>query len=638
MPSRTANPSLDAAFVEEMVDLWRENKRIHRCLPFDGRLHIDRQLPFLCVYRDPISTEDKGTHWLVRGEAAYLICSARKNLRRPLNTLLKALMGEMHRSFGAALVVEVWTGEHHDVQNAAESTKAFRPGFTVHALDRVDRPVETLEQTLRKIRVLKQPAEVDVQVHPRSYPIALPPLLSMQQRQQWNVHLMGLEVRPVYQPREKGRHEYTQLRRRIHHGLSRGLRQAFYEFARSQTPHQPPHFHALGPRAVNRAVRDADRRLAEIAEQFDFLLLSTPVNIQQGWRSFQQHKMERAPSFQYRPLPMDPARLKGQLYRIDLDRVEDPTLSALFRSKRMELDRQLTMLMERGTRNYFYGSLQLFEPVETELLRAAKAILNALPGHTRDDLSFGRLTAAKYADRAEQEIRRMQQVNPQVQSKVILTDQVAGLMVSDGQLLVPAHARLPANRLNALIQHEVGTHMLTYWNARQQPLRLLTSGLPGYDEMQEGLAVLAEYFVGELTATRMRLLAGRVMAAHHLQAGATFVDTFRELTNRWDFENRAAYGVTARTYRSGGLVKDALYLRGVRGLMQYFKKGGELEPLWIGKIHQCHLPIIKELRVREVLQKPCLMPSYVAMPEFTARLDRLRRPCTLLDLVNKPRS
>ena len=66
-------------------------------------------------------------------------------------------------------------------------------------------------------------------------------------------------------------------------------------------------------------------------------------------------KYSREPTFQYRPLNIDPARYKGQLYRIDMDRVEDSTLGALFRSKRIELDRQLTMLMERGTLNYLYG-------------------------------------------------------------------------------------------------------------------------------------------------------------------------------------------------------------------------------------------------------------------------------------------
>ena len=34
---------------------------IRRKLPLDGRVHIDRPLPFLCVYRQPAEQEDPGT-------------------------------------------------------------------------------------------------------------------------------------------------------------------------------------------------------------------------------------------------------------------------------------------------------------------------------------------------------------------------------------------------------------------------------------------------------------------------------------------------------------------------------------------------------------------------------------------------
>ena len=632
MPARTTSPSMDAAFVEEMVRLLRANKRIHRRLPFGGRLHIDRQVPFLCVYRPPINEEDEGTDWLVRSEASYVVCSAHKNLRRPLNELLGRLLEVLHELFGAVLVVEVWSGEHHSVANREESTEAFQPGFTIHALKQARQTVESLEQTLRRVSILKQPAQVKTVRHRSSYPINLPPLLTPRQREQWNVHLLGLEVRPVYQPREAG-HEFTQLRRRIHRGLSRGLRQAFFDFARTQTTQRPAHFHSLGPRAMTRAVWAVDQQLAELAGGFDFLLLCTPVNIQPAWRTFKRKQFQAPPSFQYRPLPFDPARAKAALYRIDLDRVEDPTLSALYRSKRTELDRQLTMLMERGSRNFLYGSLQLFEPVDDALLRTARGILRRMPGSTRDDLSHGKVSSSEFALRAKAEIRRFYRLNPLVNSRVIMDNEVASLMVSGSDVLLPAHARLPARRLNALIQHEVGTHLLTYWNARQQPLRLLTAGLPGYDELQEGLAVLSEYFAGELSAERLRLLAGRVLAAHQLQCGADFMDTYRTLTERWAFREYAAYMVASRVYRSGGLIKDAIYLRGLLALLKYFEQGGELEPLWIGKIHHRHLGTVSELRLRGVLQAPLLTPSYTEDPKFIQRLDRLRQPCAPLDLI-----
>ena len=67
-----------------------------------------------------------------------------------------------------------------------------------------------------------------------------------------------------------------------------------------------------------------------------------------------------------------------------------------------------------------------------------------------------------------------------------------GVMVAHGSLLVGAEARIPAHRVEALIHHEVGTHLVTGHNGAAQSLKMLAVGLPGYEQTQEGLAVLAE--------------------------------------------------------------------------------------------------------------------------------------------------
>ena len=89
----------------------------------------------------------------------------------------------------------------------------------------------------------------------------------------------------------------------------------------------------------------------------------------------------------------------------------------------------------------------------------------------------------------------------------------SGLMVSRDRLFIGKDLRIPEHRAEALLQHEVGTHLLTYFNGREQPFKMLQYGLPGYDALQEGIAVLSEHLVGGLTADRLRVLAGRVIAA-----------------------------------------------------------------------------------------------------------------------------
>ena len=191
------------------------------------------------------------------------------------------------------------------------------------------------------------------------------------------------------------------------------------------------------------------------------------------------------------------------------------------------------------------------------------------------------------------------------------------------------------SRVNALLQHEVGTHLLTYYNGRAQPFRQLYSGLAGYEELQEGLAVLAEYLVDGLGRSRMRQLAARVVAAQQLVAGATFIDTFRVLVRDYAFSQRTAFTTTMRVYRGGGLTKDAIYLRGLQTVLKYLGSGGDIEPLFVGKMAAEHIPIIKELQFRKVLEPPPLRPRYMSDPQALARLERVRQGLTVVDLLHR---
>jgi uncharacterized protein (TIGR02421 family) len=188
-----------------------------------------------------------------------------------------------------------------------------------------------------------------------------------------------------------------------------------------------------------------------------------------------------------------------------------------------------------------------------------------------------------------------------------------------------------------LLQHEIGTHVLTYHNGRAQKLRLLANGFAGYDALQEGLAVLSEYLTGGLSRPRLRLLAGRVVATRYLLDGATFIEAFRELRQTYGFAQRVAFTVAARTYRSGGLTKDAVYLLGLHQILEYVGQGGELEPLFVGKIAIAHIPIVRELTWRGVLAQPPMLPRYMNQPEPLARLGRLRKGVQVIDLLERKR-
>ncbi len=46
--------AISQQLIEAVCQRLANNERVRRTIPGKGRLHIDRQVPFLCVYRQPL--------------------------------------------------------------------------------------------------------------------------------------------------------------------------------------------------------------------------------------------------------------------------------------------------------------------------------------------------------------------------------------------------------------------------------------------------------------------------------------------------------------------------------------------------------------------------------------------------------
>ena len=157
--------------------------------------------------------------------------------------------------------------------------------------------------------------------------------------------------------------------------------------------------------------------------------------------------------------------------------------------------------------------------------------------------------------------------------------------------------------------------------------------MAGYEALQEGLAVLSEYLVGGLSRSRLRQLAGRVLAVSCLVGGAGFLETFNELHKHYGFGRSNAFNISMRVYRGGGFTKDAVYLRGLLAVLAYLAKGGDIELLLLGKVNLDYLPLLRELRWRQVLKAPVVMPRHFGEDGPQQRLKHLRQGASVIDLI-----
>ena len=375
---------------------------------------------------------------------------------------------------------------------------------------------------------------------------------------------------------------------------------------------------------------EIDHALTEIEREIDLLLNITPVNAAEAWVDFERGGFASEPTLQSRPIRFEPDLVKRRLYDIEIERVEDPALEHLFLVKRDEIMRQITLLEDRDTSRFMYESLQLYGDVGEALVADATELLETIPVKAPQD-SY--VTASAFAKAAQHELDLYGDQYPGFAAELEVRSDLSDLMVSHGRFLIPASAVFRSKRVDALIQHEVGTHVITYENGRAQPLKLLTVGLPGYDETQEGLALLSEFVSGGLDPLRLRLLAARVVAVDRLIHGADFLEIFKELREGHALAPKSAWSVTIRVARNGGLTKDVIYLRGITRVLEFVSQRKTIEPLLVGKLSLDDVPLVEELIEREILRPPWIRPRWTVGRSAEEWLSRAYDGMRVRDLI-----
>jgi uncharacterized protein (TIGR02421 family) len=611
------------SLIDEIREALLLNQPIRRHMPNGGRVHIERQLPFLCVYRHPLLCKDRGTDRLLLGEAAYLLADSQTRYFPFLSKLVATITEFQMKIFGAFLLLEIWEGNFTQSDEKID----FRIVAPTHNPPRD--VLEELESALLCITLENRQPSVELIYSESIHP---PKLRALKSAKTNNLVTLGLEISPTYRD-AKDDMLFPMLLHELHHKLARALKRTFYAFTHSHTSHRPAHFHELGRRTLTQSLKATDDALHIISQTFDVLLHVTPVNASQAWNVFQRNRFQRVPEFLYRPRPIDPSLMKRKLFEIPIEQIEDPTLAHIYRHKQDELERQITLVADRNTPRFLQGSQMLYGNTEPELVELAQQILGRIPPHRRDDNEGDSLNAASFAQAAYEEIHFYQQQDSTLTSRVEIRDDVTGIFVSKGNFLIGSDARVPRKRVEATLAHEIGTHVLTYHNGKKQPLHEFCSGMAGYESLQEGLAVLAEYLTGGLSRPRLRLLAGRVIAVRHIEKGADFIETFNAMHNHYGFNRQTAFTISMRIYRGGGYTKDIVYLRGLMVLLKHLAEGQELEPLLLGKISHEYIHLVEELNWRKILKPGPLRPRYIDNPLAQQRLIQLRKGISVLDLT-----
>lgn len=389
---------------------------------------------------------------------------------------------------------------------------------------------------------------------------------------------------------------------------------------------------AEAPRPLPPVAAMVDEVLVELDAEIDWLVALNPVDMDGLWAGFEASDRAALPPLRYPDLDVDLHRVRERLLDLPVEEIESPLLSGLLAEKQRELERQIELLRLCGTDGFVNASLDLFGDVPPSLLALAREILERVgPGVPLEaDAGIDEVLAA-----VEAELDWYRQRCPGFECEIVVSDDLGSLMmVSHGRFYIDADIRIPRARIQPLLQHEIGTHMVTRYNGSRQALRQLEVGLAHYDPLQEGLGVLAEYLSGYLPGARLRMLAARVVAVEMAIHGKGAAAIFDTLHGTHGLPTDDAFDVTVRVLRGGGLTKDAVYLRGLRELVHYLREGGNFALLFVGKFALSHRVVLDQLVEEGWVTAPGALPRYYATLAESDRLDECRA-LSVVDLYHE---
>ena len=609
---------LNQETINEILASLDDEGKTSASLPGGGLLHIEEDLPYLLVYRK--RDNDEGTSRIILSEASYLLIGNEDFAG--YRKLIFHVAEKLASRFKSYMLFEIYTGEPNQC-------------FTIKApAQKLPTSLKVLQKELNNINNIFSGIYLKSKIKdtPHRQREGDQDLLSIDEAKQSGAVLVGLEIPPVF--RDENNKVYPVFLREFKDYLITSIHKAIYDYIRVQTSCGVASYQALGRKYLKEKVFEIDKALAKIENSYQFLWLVSPANIQEIKHTFFESKYEKVLDYHYRLLPIDPDVLKRELFNLKIEEIDDPAMSHIFREKREELDQQITMLSERGTSNFFYNSIRLYKGLSPELSGEAGKILREIP-EAEEDKNAEFLDAKAFSSLARREFDYFTEQDPAFKSKVHIRKDVNIIMVSNGELYVPADYRTTKIEANALIQHEAGTHVLTHFNGSRQPLELLSSGLADYDPLQEGLAVMSEYMVDGLTGNRLRTLAGRVIAGSALMERAEFPQVFKLLKMDYGFSAERAFNITSRIMQGGGFLKDIIYLKGLVQLRTHLQNGGEYEPLLAGKFGLKHIDVIKALTERKVLQPGTLRPSFLLTENITNKLNLIREGLPLSKMITQ---
>ncbi len=343
----------------------------------------------------------------------------------------------------------------------------------------------------------------------------------------------------------------------------------------------------------NKILQSIDTKIYLIDTQIKLLKYINPQNLEEQRILFLENPTF-SPQFIYRPCNLDFVQMRNDLKRIpEIDHI----LSPLYKEKITELLWKISLLESLDSENFSECSKQVFGSINKSIYQHALRFIKKNSDIIDDTSPI--LDTKKSIEVLNNFLKKYHLGHWKIK---IIEDSVSDIQVTKlDTILLKKNASFSKNRLEALLVHEIGTHVFRFENGKLQPLKILERGTANYLKTEEGLAIWNQNQLG-LNFGMKNLTAALHIITIYMAEKLSFVDLFHFLKNTHNLNNEVAWKHCIKTKRGlknteqkSVFTKDSIYFIGNREIEKFVSRGGNVHDLYVGKISVTDLPLVQKI-------------------------------------------
>lgn len=427
-----------------------------------------------------------------------------------------------------------------------------------------------------------------------------------------NTLVLATEVKKVYCNELTGE-DYPDVIRLLQRKLKSAILQTVEHFVGKETSYQLSKPGMLMHKGIDPELKKIDKALFRMLRNFELLAFVNPTNTDAERRRFFQKNYSEPPVFRYAPIKIQPFNLKQELSGLKTQEISDVSIRYLYESVISSYFDKIDLLASLNTKKFLYNSLRYFGRPSSADLRNADylALLPPIPSEPKrmPNLSIDEVVRQFKVAMDDYGMKGRIELSKRVISQVMVLN-------SKKTVLIRPDANFNQRELSALIEHELGVHMVTTLNSNQNDLKIFNLGLPVNTRTQEGLAILAELLSGNISLKRLKKLAIRVKVVDMMCNGADFPQCFNYLVQSDLLNPKDAFSLCTRVFRGGGFTKDYVYLSGFVKILHWYENDVDLKPLLVGKTSFEFYDTLSEMIDREIIKGPKYITRSFSEPKY----------------------